>query len=115
MIRRHRAGFSLVEMLLAVAIFGIGMAGVATIFPAAALMQKRTMHAITSDRIGSSAEAYLRMNPFVEADLVTEIDALETAYDTNSEFYGAPSELAARYSLLDRGYPSTFIAFHDDN
>ncbi len=55
-----RRGFSLVELMFAIAILGIGLIAIASVFPVAGLMQRRTFDTIESMDLERSAVQTLR-------------------------------------------------------
>lgn len=54
---RRRAGFTLVEVLIALGIFAIGMIAVASLFPVAALLQQETADEVIAEAAAQSAKA----------------------------------------------------------
>lgn len=54
---RARAGYSLMEMLIAIGIFTIGFAGIAAIFPAAAALQRNSAETMLTEIARNNAEA----------------------------------------------------------
>lgn len=53
--RRRSAGFSLVEILIALGIFLIGMTAIVSLFPAAAILQRETAQEVISEMAAQSA------------------------------------------------------------
>ena len=58
--RRHQAGFSLVEVLLAIFIMGLGVIAVAALFPAGIAQQRRSADDIIGPIVANNALAVLR-------------------------------------------------------
>lgn len=59
-VRRRRRGFSLAELILAIAILGIGMIAIAALFPAGIAQQQQSVDDIIGPIVGESALAVLR-------------------------------------------------------
>jgi prepilin-type N-terminal cleavage/methylation domain-containing protein len=59
-IPNRRRGFTLLEVMFAVMILGVGLIAVASIIPVAGAMQKRTIEEIEAQQVGRSARAYLQ-------------------------------------------------------
>lgn len=53
------AGFTLVEVLLSLGVFAIGMIAVASLFPVAAILQRETAQEVISENAANSAEALI--------------------------------------------------------
>lgn len=103
----RRRAFTILEMMLAIGIFAIGMAAVAAIFPAAAMMQRQTMTAITSDTVASNADAMLATEPLPESGIESLAGSnwdtdflLHPIQDTSTTLAGET------WTLSDRAYPS---------
>lgn len=62
-------GFSLMEVLISMAIFAIGFASVASVFPVAILLQKQATEAAEIQILERSIQAYLQARPFLASDL----------------------------------------------
>lgn len=63
---RVRAGFTLMEVLVAIGIFALGFVAVAAIFPAAALMQRGTADDVESRHAERSARAIIEAMPLTD-------------------------------------------------
>lgn len=57
-------GFTLVEVLIAIGVFALGMVAVAAIFPTAMLIQQRTTHDVEAEFVTNNAKALLKADPF---------------------------------------------------
>lgn len=56
---RRAAGFSLVEILLSLGIFAIGMTAIVSLFPAAAILQRETTQEVISEMAAQSAASII--------------------------------------------------------
>lgn len=56
---RRAAGFSLVEVLIALGIFAIGMTAIVSLFPAAAILQRETTQEVISEMAAQSARSII--------------------------------------------------------
>ena len=66
---RARAGFTLAEVMFAVLILGIGLISIASLFPAAGVIQKNTMTGVTGEFVASNIEAKLKARGIDETTL----------------------------------------------
>ena len=64
-LKYRRTGFTLVEVLIAIGIFGIGMVAVAAIFPTAITIQRSSNAAVDAMLVVDNATAYLKGNPLI--------------------------------------------------
>lgn len=58
-----RPGFSMVEVLIAILILGLGLLGLAAVFPVVISEQRRSIEAVEGEAAASTAEAVLRASP----------------------------------------------------
>lgn len=108
---RKQRGFTMLEVLLAMGIFAIGFAMVATIFPSAILLQKRTIEDVQGQQAARNAEASILARPFDESDLVSDMPA--TSWDIDRTISAMPSlyldttytATKREWMLADRSYP----------
>ena len=110
--RRRASGFTLLEVLMAMAIFVIGFTMVMTLFPAALLLQKRTVDDVQSKHAERNAEALLQARPIVEANLVVAMvgypDLVLPAgpdWQTDQQVYPLPAAMLGVWPRQDRSYP----------
>lgn len=87
-------GFTLVELLLAMFILGIGLAAIASVFPVASYLQKSAVQGVDTLHVATSAESILRANPIPASAL--------TASDTEVQ---QVSNLSTHLPLSMRAYP----------
>ena len=116
---RKSAGFSLVEILIALGIFAIGMAAIVSLFPAAAILQRETTQEVISEMAAQSAASIID----TQALTYDPPGAGRTAADLNSYHSSAastnsaaipfnsisPALMTARYPATDRSYPTALI------
>ena len=91
-------GFTLIEVLIAIGIFGIGLVAVASIFPVAILLQKQTVQEVESTHFGSNAKAIVAAKGF--EDSTTNWNAIATA----GVVAPMPEDAMDKWSLGDRSY-----------
>lgn len=105
--RRHAAGYTLVEILLALGIFMIGMTAVVSLFPVAALLQRETASDILSAEAASSAKALVQAETLTYGGFGSgNIGGYHTsATSTNANV----SPITAFFPYTDRAYPSSQI------
>lgn len=63
--RRRASGFTLVEILISLGIFLIGMTAIVSLFPAAAILQRETTQAVIGDMAAESARAIINANGLI--------------------------------------------------
>ena len=110
--------FSLMEVLIALGIFVIGMVAIASIFPVAAVMQRETARGVVAEQLAQSAEDVLDVRGILETDLT--VDPLYVpggAWDIDGQVHevigGILDPLGAAtllWPLTDRSYPASVIA-----
>ena len=110
----------MIEILLALAIFLIGFVLVAMIFPAAILLQKRTVDEVISQEIARSAESLLRAKMETEpaGDFTARLTVAHgPGWDTDYSVVSFPPEMLklnldpmiTAWTAMDRSSPSTLI------
>ncbi len=91
-------GFSLMEVLIAIGVFAIGMVAVASIFPVAILLQKQTVQEVEATHFGRNAKALVAARGFVAP--AGAWDAIAAAGVTSA----MPAAAMNQWSLADRSY-----------
>lgn len=76
---RRSPGFSLMEVLVAIGLFAVGFAAVASIFPAGALLQRQTADDVQSRHTAHNAEALVSGTPVTYDDHLTFYHAYDSA------------------------------------
>ena len=99
------AGFTLLEVMMAMAIFVIGFTMVMTLFPAALLLQKRTVDEVRSRHAERNAQALLQARPFDHNTLWPLMDAAYSFWQTDQQVYPLPPAMLALWTIEDRSYP----------
>ena len=97
---RGSRGFTLTEILIALGIFALGSVAVASLFPSALLLQKRTVEASTAQAFEASVRAQLLGRGFRETDLQGIADNLVVA--TPDAVINSADAPALRWSLMSR-------------
>ena len=101
----RRRGFTLLEVMMATAIFAIGMIAVAAIFPSAIMLQKQTIDQFLSEQVAMNVKALLHGRPFLPSRLLSA-----TGADTDQmvhRFKPGPSSYVDMWSMRDRAFPVT--------
>jgi prepilin-type N-terminal cleavage/methylation domain-containing protein len=96
--RAGRAGFTMIEILLAMGIFALGFIAVASIFPAGNVMQQATMNDIVPQFVVPYAETVMTTAKLSTANVPS------TAKDTQQVVRIVGVE--GKMSLYERGYPT---------
>jgi len=102
-------GFTLIEVLIAIGIFAIGLIAVASIFPVAILLQKQTVQEIEATHFGENARAIVAVRGFVESESVwdafdNDADVASPTIDGPDVVTPLPAGAMADWSLADRSY-----------
>lgn len=116
--KRASAGFSLVEILLSLGIFAIGMTAIVSLFPAAAILQRETAQEVISDMAAQSAAAIIDANKLTyQWDGAASSGNLSNYYsvagyaDTDAvPLYAVNANMVTnRFSAGDRSYPTGLV------
>jgi len=109
--------FTLLENMLAMLIFALGLILVAGIFPSAVLLQRNTINDIEAREVARHAESFIRGTRLIDTEIDDDgADGLEITTmaptpppvgSPNTEVQTAP--VLEKWSLSDRSFPS-FIA-----
>lgn len=112
-VQRRVAGFSLVEILIALGIFLIGMVAIVSLFPAAAILQRETTQEVIGEMAAQSAAG------IIESQRLTYTPPTGPAApgtgDIGSYHSGTGStntdvvSIANLYSFADRSYPTGLV------
>ena len=99
-------GFSLMEVLVATGIFAVGMVAVASIFPVAILLQKRTVNSVNADAFAANAVALVETRGFDERYLENAPGyGSTTGAVPDGVVHPVPEAVRApQWTLLDRSY-----------
>lgn len=100
---RASGGFTIMEILLAMAIFAVGFAALAAVFPAGARMQKTAVSEVMAHQAAENARAMLRGRPF---DL-TQLKATEVFADGKVHALSEIGSIEDFWEISDRSYPSS--------
>jgi prepilin-type N-terminal cleavage/methylation domain-containing protein len=118
--RARREGFTLIEVLMGVLVLGLGLLGLAAIFPAVVVQQRQAADAVEGEVTATVAEAALRGNdvfagrvlgdpaatgtPTNQQSIVRFMGLFETlVLDENFSAQGAWTTQSDSYGLSDRG------------
>ena len=106
-------GFTLVELLIALGLFAIGMIAMASLFPVAALLQRETAAEIIGEHAAESARAIVNAKQltYTEGNATTDLGRYhDLAGNTRSQVVALqelnPNLLTDEFTLYDRSYPS---------
>lgn len=110
---RRAAGFSLVEILLSLGIFAIGMTAIVSLFPAAAILQRETTQEVISEMAAQSAASIIDAQQLTYSSTATSnLDDYYTASgyaDTDAVPLNTvlgSTLFNSRYPAADRSYPT---------
>jgi len=102
---RRRRGFTLLEVMFAIMILGIGMIAVASLFPVAGSMQQAAFDDAMALQISTSAEAMLKSRPI-------PVDLNGTTWNNDGKVYmisdndlNNATDPTVRWTLQDRSFP----------
>lgn len=118
--RRRAAGFSLVEILIALGIFLIGMTAIVSLFPAAAILQRETTQEVISGMAAQSARSIIESQSLTYAPGSPGTGDLRNYYsaagynDTDAVpmsaiQINATDTVLTRFPSFDRSYPTGVI------
>lgn len=121
----RRSAFTMLEVLITMGIFAIGFVAVASIFPTAILLQKKTVEDVVAQQVARNAQALLETRGLtlgvaasLDGDLDNQlVEAGATTWDTDQRVYPVPLPMLTtghdntttpnqRWLLPDRSYPS---------
>ncbi|MBX2850638.1 MAG: prepilin-type N-terminal cleavage/methylation domain-containing protein [Phycisphaeraceae bacterium] len=115
--RRQAAGFTLAEILIALGVFAIGMIAVASLFPAAAILQRETTQDVIGELAAQSAAAIVNAQPLTYewtgaasngdlADYYTHAGLTATDVVPLEYINVTGGTALDRFPVTDRSYPS---------
>ena len=109
----RNAGLTLLEVMIAVLILGIGLVGVAGLFPVAGAVQRRTYDDVVARQVSDSVQDLVERRGFNAVDLV---DPLNPMALLGYKVQPVPAKVLqgessttltiTRWALADRCYPS---------
>lgn len=104
--RRRAGGFTLVEILLALGIFLIGMAAVASLFPVAAILQRETASDVYAGHAEASAQAFIKSKTFtyIAGDNSTD---LSFYHPSGASTKHTLEPFVSFFDMPQRAYPSS--------
>ena len=107
--RQSQRGFTLAELMIAMAIFLVGFVSVAAIFPAAIVLQKQTINEIRKEQVVRSVKALIKGRKFHEEYLVFPSTLDNSNFDTNQRVARFkptdPNDPVGNWTLRDRSFP----------
>jgi prepilin-type N-terminal cleavage/methylation domain-containing protein len=119
-VRAHRRGYTLLEIMFAILILGVGMAAVASLFPFAAHIQQNTMFEVRNQQTQTNIVGLVHAHGFSRemldrpAGLSFDPTAPMPVYPTELNKL-TPAMLDLAYTLPDRSYPSNVGTDTDAN
>jgi prepilin-type N-terminal cleavage/methylation domain-containing protein len=105
--RAHRRAYTLLEIMFAILILGVGMAAVASLFPFAAHIQQSTMFEVENQQTQANIVALVQARGFSRAKLDTAV-----SFEVSGAIYPTETnklttvEMDLAFTLKDRSYPS---------
>lgn len=109
---RPTLGFTLVELLLALGIFAIGMVAVASLFPVAAILQRETANEVFAESAAASATAIVdgKTLNLSSTDLTTFYTAAGTGDNRVVPLHAIRANLLTQwYTPQARSYPTSQV------
>jgi len=108
---RRRAAFSLMEVMVALGILAIGLSAIASLFPPAILMQKRTVDEVIAQQAANNALALVRGKQATQSEMATALGGDNSAFDMDAVVTPFPADWLdgtdpAGWTLNDRTYPA---------
>ena len=100
----RRPGFTLTEVLISLAIFALGSVAVASIFPSAILIQKRTIQDVEAETFEATVRAELLGRGFEETALLAGTGVRDRVITPRTA--AVQTTTGARWSLRQRSYGS---------
>lgn len=107
---RRAAGFSLVEILLSLGIFAIGMTAIVSLFPAAAILQRETTQEVISEMAAQSAASTINAKQLTYEWTGTASTGELMNYYSSAGASGTDAvSIAGLFTAADRSYPTGVI------
>ena len=97
----RKSAFTLVEMLIAVFILGIGLSAVVSVFYAAANLQQRAFDEIVTDQVRSNARAMIMARGFDETTVINNLGGVGGSWNSDGQVYRLADETAD--DMLEEG------------
>lgn len=100
--RRVRGGFTLMEVLVSLGIFALGMIAVASVFPVAILLQRETVYEVESKQFGRNAESLVEGVGFVAS--AAQWETVDNDGNPNDGVKPLPIQAIDAIPVDDRSY-----------
>ena len=108
--KRASAGFSLVEILISLGIFLIGMTAIVSLFPAAAILQRETTEEVISEMAAQSAASIIESQQLSYEWSGTASSGNLAFYHTSAASTNSSVEpIVGLYPFTDRSYPTGLV------
>jgi type II secretory pathway pseudopilin PulG len=98
-----RRGSSIVELMFSILILGVGLTGVASLFPTAAAIQRDTFEDVLGSQVAQNVRGAIGTRGFAAADMPVSTGRVQPV---NPAVLQGPGPAAVAWTLHDRCYPA---------
>lgn len=106
------AGFTLLEVMFSILILGVGLIAIASIFPVAGHMQRKTFDVMMSQQVADNAKSMLQSRGLRGADMLSgrtysSVNSLPDQILNDRVGDAASGSRGLEWPLVDRSFPTT--------